>query len=264
MFIFVYRQFLVYYQNYYLNIDLSKREDKVEFEKLSEEIFVCVSKEHKFGTDAFLLADFASPKHKHNVCDLGTGCGIIPFVLEKRFQPKSITGVDIQQQAITQFSKGIEKSNLQDKLVPLLGDLKNIKDLLQGSSFDIVTMNPPYKLNGTGVLNESNAHTIARHETLCTLKDICNAASYLLNFGGSFFVCQRPERLIDTIENMKQAGLEPKRLRFVAKDKNSAPWLFLLEGRKGGNPYLKVEPLLCIYKENSEEYNEEIKKIYGE
>ena len=43
------------------------------FETLRNEIEICVSKEHKFGTDAFLLADFAAPRHKDKVCDLGTG-----------------------------------------------------------------------------------------------------------------------------------------------------------------------------------------------
>ena len=51
------------------------------FELLDNNIEICVSKEHKFGTDAFLLADFAKPRHKDKVCDLGTGCGIIPMLI---------------------------------------------------------------------------------------------------------------------------------------------------------------------------------------
>lgn len=233
------------------------------FEQLNENIFVCVSEEHKFGTDAFLLADFAAPRHKDTVCDLGTGCGIVPFVMEKRFSPKHITGVDIQKQAVSQFEKGIQKSGLQEKITPVLGDLKNIKELLPQGAFEIVTMNPPYKINDTGVKNELEAHTIARHEVFCTIEDICKAASYLLKFSGSFCICNRPERLIDTIEAFKRAGLEPKKLQFVAKDKNTAPFLFLLQGRKGGKPYLKVEHLLCMYNEGTDELSPEIKRIYG-
>ncbi|HOV41993.1 MAG TPA: hypothetical protein PLM59_09390 [Oscillospiraceae bacterium] len=49
------------------------------FEKLTNKIQVCVSKEHTFGTDAFLLYDFSNAKPKDLICDLGTGCGIIPL-----------------------------------------------------------------------------------------------------------------------------------------------------------------------------------------
>lgn len=59
------------------------------FESLSDSIKVCVSPEHRFGTDAFLLANFAAPRHKDIVCDLGTGCGIIPMALAKKLPAKT-------------------------------------------------------------------------------------------------------------------------------------------------------------------------------
>ena len=34
---------------------------------------VCITKEHRFGTDAFLLADFARPRRGDKVCDLCAG-----------------------------------------------------------------------------------------------------------------------------------------------------------------------------------------------
>ena len=52
-------------------------------EKVGEGLFVCVSKAHRFGTDSVLLANFANAKNKDLVCDLGTGCGIIPILLHK-------------------------------------------------------------------------------------------------------------------------------------------------------------------------------------
>ena len=79
------------------------------FETLRNEIEICISDEHKFGTDAFLLADFAAPRHKDKVCDLGTGCGIIPLLMHISFKPSIIYGVDIQKQAIEQFNISVKK-----------------------------------------------------------------------------------------------------------------------------------------------------------
>ena len=44
------------------------------------------------------------------------------------------------------------------------------------------------------------------------------------------------------MDAMRQNGIEPKRLQFVAKAPDAQPWLFLLEGRSGGNPFLNVLP----------------------
>ena len=84
------------------------------FEKLGESCEICVTKEHTFGTDAFLLADFAKARHKDIVCDLGTGCGIIAVLMRLRYEPKQVYGVDIQPQAIEQFELTVSRSGLKE------------------------------------------------------------------------------------------------------------------------------------------------------
>ena len=78
-----------------------------KFEKISEKLSLAVSDEHSFGTDAFLLASFSAPRRKDMVCDLGTGCGIIPFLMKKGFSPKIIYAVDIQENAINLLKESI-------------------------------------------------------------------------------------------------------------------------------------------------------------
>ena len=84
------------------------------FEKRGESCEICVTKEHTFGTDAFLLADFAKARHKDIVCDLGTGCGIIAVLMRLRYEPKQVYGVDIQPQAIEQFELTVSRSGLKE------------------------------------------------------------------------------------------------------------------------------------------------------
>ena len=230
------------------------------YEKLSEYISVCITPEHRFGTDAFLLASFASPRKKDTVCDLGTGCGIIPLLMLRDCSPRLTYAVDIQQQAIEQLKESLRVSGLEGKIIPLLADLKEL-DSLPAGAFDVVTCNPPYKAGGAGILSELAAEQIARHEVLCTMEDVCNAAARLLKYGGRLCLCQRPERLADVISAMRAADIEPKRLRFVAKTPSSAPWLFLLEGKKGSKPFMQVEPVLSVY--DGDEFSAEMSRIYG-
>lgn len=231
------------------------------FETLSDTISVCISPEHKFGTDAFLIADFASPRRKDIVCDLGTGCGIIPLLLEKNYSSQKIYGVDIQSQAIEQFKIAVKKNGQEDKLFPICADLKQLVEIPNGS-VDVVTCNPPYKASRAGILSQLTAEQIARHEVLCTIDDICKTAAKLLKFGGRLCICQRPERLADVITAMKNSDIEPKRLRFVAKHTNDAPWLFLIEGKKGSKPFMQVLPTLAVYSEDNQSFSKEMEAIY--
>lgn len=234
------------------------------FEQLSSKISVCVTPEHKFGTDAFLLADFAGVRKKDVVCDLGTGCGIIPLFLTKIAAPRKIYGVDIQPQAIEQLKLSLEYSHL-DHIVPLCLDLKELAEnnsCIPAGSVDVVTCNPPYKANRAGILSELTAEQIARHEVMCTIEDVCRAASRMLKYGGKVCICQRPERLADVVCAMRQADLEPKRLRFVAKHAGETPWLFLIEGKKGSRPFLQMLPTLPVYEPDGKEFSAEMQAVY--
>ena len=230
------------------------------FEKLGESCEICVTKEHTFGTDAFLLADFAKARHKDIVCDLGTGCGIIAVLMRLRYEPKQVYGVDIQPQAIEQFELTVSRSGLKETY-PLLMDLKALTNDAPLGRCDLVTCNPPYKAAKAGIESELSAHKIARHEILCNISDVCAAGNKLLKYGGRLCLCNRPERLADVMCAMRENGIEPKYLRFVSKSANDAPWLFLIEGRKGGGSFMQVLPQLYI--SGSGGISPELAQIYG-
>ena len=230
------------------------------FERLTDNIEICVTAEHRFGTDAFLLADFANPRKKDLVCDLGTGCGIIPLLMSRSLPPKKIFAVDIQQQAIEQLKLSLDRSKLTS-IEPVLADLKELWHEAPLGMFDVVTCNPPYKASDSGIQSEMTAQRIARHEILCDINDVCRAAAKLLKFSGKLCICNRPERLCDVIMAMKANDIEPKQIRFVSKTPKDAPWLFLIEGKKGGKPFLKVLPQFYIQGENG--FSDELMKIYG-
>lgn len=229
------------------------------WEELSPSLSICVSSAHKFGTDAFLLSDFASPRRKDLCCDLGTGCGIIPLLWFRDEPPRLCYGVDIQKQAVMQLEHSVQKNGLEGRLFPLRADLKELSSLPCGP-LDLVTCNPPYKAQGSGILSGMDAEKIARHEVLCTIDDVCGAAARLLRFGGRLCLCQRPERLCDTLCAMRRAGIEPKRIRFVQQRPDTSPWLFLAEGKKGSNPHMTVDPPFLIEGEGG--FSPELLRIY--
>lgn len=231
-------------------------------ERLSDDIKIAVSPDHTFGTDAVLLSYFSQIKRKDRALDMGTGCGIIPFLWLRDKEQSPVYCIDIQQNAIDQVNYSVKLNSLEGRLIPKRCDLRKIGETFPRESFSLVTMNPPYKPVGTGIKSESESALIARHEVCCSIEDAVKAAEYLLKFSGRFSMCHRPERLVDVLDAMRKYKIEPKRLRFVSDRAGERPFLFLVEGKKGAKPFLSVEPELVIKNEESK-LTPEMVKIYG-
>lgn len=216
----------------------------ITLEKLSENIGVYISPDHRFGTDAALLAEFASPKKSDVAADLGTGCGIIPMLWCRDHAFRSATGVEISEAAASLARKTAEKFS-NGRVNILQGDLRQIENLLPRDGFSLVTCNPPYFRKGSG-MERAGEKGVARHDGECTMEDVAKAADYLLKYGGRLCLCQRPERLCDVFWELRRHSLEPKVLQTVAKNSQTEPWLFLLEAKKGGRPGLKILPTKIV------------------
>ncbi len=215
-----------------------------------------------FGMDAVLLAGFANVKEKDKVLDLGTGTGIIPILLEGRNKGGHFTGLEIQEESADMARRSVKGNSLEEKIDIVTGDIKEASKIFGAASFDVVTSNPPYMNHNHGLVNPNQPKAIARHELLCSLEDVIREASKVLKQNGRFIMVHRPFRLAEIIEVMKRYKLEPKRMKFVHPYINKEPNMVLIEALKGGNPMVKIEAPLIVYKEENV-YTDEIFHIYG-
>ncbi len=223
---------------------------------------IYVSSSHTFGTDAVLLADFASARKRDNALDLGTGCGIIPLLWCNAGTTACATGLEIDPSAVMLAKRSAGENGWNDKLTFINADLREIKGVFKSECFDIITCNPPYFKPRSGFISPEDARARARTELTCTIDDVCKAAALVLKYGGRFCMCHRPERLTDVLLGMREHKIEPKRLRFVHDRDGKAPWLFLVEGRKGSKSSLEIQAPL-IMKNADGTRTEEMHRIYG-
>lgn len=234
---------------------------KERTEALATNLNIYVSEAHIFTSDSIVLASFCAPRHKDKCCDLGTGNGIIPLLWHRDFSPKEIVGVELSESAVELFTKTLTENNLTDKIKLIHSDLRKLKGVLPNEYYDIVSINPPYKKLGTGIVNEGKDYKNARHEFTCTLEDCSRAAAQLLKFGGRFCICQRPERLPDIFEAMRKFKIEPKSMREVIQRAGKEPSLVLVEGKKGSAPGFRISAPLIL--ENADgDYTEEAKELF--
>ncbi len=216
----------------------------------------------RFGVDAVLLANFAKVKKNATVIDLCSGTGIIPFIIKGKSQCGVIKGVEIQGEFAEMANRTAMYNNFSDQVKFIEGDLKD-KELLKSlGRVDIVTVNPPYKVYSSGILNDSDKNAIARHEVCCTLEDVIVAARTLLKDNGKFFMVHRPDRIVDIFTLMRKYKIEPKRIRFIHPKPGKAPNILLVEGQRDGGTFLKIEDPLYVHMED-DSYSEEIKAMYN-
>ena len=124
-----------------------ERIDKTGFSDIKE---IKNHKEICYGIDAVLLSAFASgetgasiDKNKiSHIADLGTGNGIIPFILSHKTEAKYILGVEIHKSSYDRAIRALEENNLS--VVEFINS--DILELLSNyiGKFDVVTSNPPY------------------------------------------------------------------------------------------------------------------------
>ena len=216
-----------------------------------------------FGMDAVLLSSFAKVRKGERALDLGTGTGILPILLEAKNEGGSYVGLEIQKESADMAKRSVRLNQLEDRIQIVTGDIKEAAAVFGAASFAVITVNPPYMIGDHGLKNEKEALYIARHEVLCTLDDILRQSSKVLKDKGRFYMVHRPFRLPEILRKMWEYKLEPKRMQLVHPQIGKEPNMVLLEGVKGGNPRLKVEPPLIVYQEDGN-YTPKLLEIYSQ
>jgi tRNA1(Val) A37 N6-methylase TrmN6 len=61
--------------------------------------------------------------------------------------------------------------------------------------------------------------------------------------------------------NMREAGIEPKRLKFIHNTLDAAPKILLISGRRNAGRGLKTEPPLIIRNDKGE-FTDDYLKVY--
>lgn len=200
-----------------------------------------------FGTDAYLLSAYMRSSRNSKAAELGSGTGIISLLCAAKGKFKKIYALEIQKDFAELCERNALLNGLEEKVLSVCIDVRNVKPELFGEELDVVFSNPPYMKTDSGKRNEAEEKYIARHEVCGGIEDFCNAAARLLKFGGLFYCVYRPDRITDLFAAMKKHKLEPKRMTFVSADAETEPSMVLIEAKKGGSCGLKVTRPLFLH-----------------
>ena len=208
---------------------------------------------YKHSIDPILLADFVTARKGDRIIDLGTGSGIIPICLAKRFKDIEIVGLELQEGLVkaarektSPFSPPSQGGERGGYIEIMKEDIRDVKSLFDAESFDIVVGNPPYRKADDGRINPDREKAVARHEIEITLSEFIKAGRYLVKNMGSLNIIYHPYRLTELLSLMTENKITPKRIQFVHPTINSKAEMVMVEGIKNGKSELMVMKPLII------------------
>lgn len=229
-----------------------------------------------YGVDAVLLAAFAAgesgaaglPENAAEplrIADLGTGSGIVSFILHHKLGRARISGYDVNADAVDRAQRACSMNGLSEDIDFICTDIKDIGSGESGlaGAFDAVVTNPPYfrRTPDEPGAADPDERYVARHETTADISDFARTAAMMLRAGGSLYMVHRPDRLADIIYELRAAGIEPKEMQLVSPADGEVPNIVLIRAVKGAGPELRVLPGISVHKAGGG-YTEEILRYY--
>lgn len=216
-----------------------------------------------FSLDSVLLPNFVDiTKKTKMILDMCTGNAPIPLILSTKTDAK-IYAVELQKEVYNLAKETIKINKLDNQIVLINNNIKNLKKIFNTETFDIITCNPPYfKKKEDSIINENIVKSIARHEIEMELEDVMLISKALLKNEGSLVLVHRTNRLIEIIELMRKHNIEPKRMRLIYPKINTESNLVLIDGRKNGKKGLKILPPLYIHNDDNS-YTKEVLEMFG-
>lgn len=85
--------------------------------------------------DAVLLSGFADIRQNEKVLDMGTGTGIIPFLLKAKDKGSHLTGLEIQEECADMARRSVSYNHLEADIDIVCGDIKEAAEIFGAASF---------------------------------------------------------------------------------------------------------------------------------
>ncbi len=220
--------------------------------------------EHQsFTIDSLLLGNFATVNKKTTkVLDLCAGNIPVALYLSTRTNA-IIDSVELQETPCVSAKESIKENNLGDRLNIYNENVIGVSKILGVGTYDLITANPPFfEYTEDTKVKSNDAITLARFEKELKLEELLNEVSLLLRPKGYFSIIYRPDRLTDLLSDLRNKGLEPKKLQFVRPKDKKAPKHVLVEAIKTTNVNgLIIMDDFVIYNEDGS-YKQEALKLY--
>lgn len=194
---------------------------------------------HKVGTDGVLLGAWAKHLHPIRILDVGSGSGLISFMLAQRFPQATFVGIEQHASSVAQARQNLAESPFRGRGTFIHTDFLKWQT---AEKFDLIVSNPPYfkQAQSTAVAERDSARRQFNMPHDLMLKRM---ASLLRADGKIALVLPTSEAQVLTTEAEKN-GLNLNRSCAVKSFPNTKVIRYLIELGQADSPMEKSEIII--------------------
>jgi tRNA1Val (adenine37-N6)-methyltransferase len=137
----------------------------------------------KVGTDAMLLGSLCRFISPLRILDIGTGTGVLSLMVAQRFQPDTITAIEIEPSAATDAAFNFSQANFTTCFELIEQDIRNWDT---DTLYDGIISNPPFFEQSSK--SGSHQRNLARHTDDLPFDDLVRIGARLLSPQGVFWI----------------------------------------------------------------------------
>lgn len=210
----------------------------------------------KVGTDGVLIGAWAKHKNPLSILDIGTGSGLISFMMAQRFPTAQIVGIDLDQDAIIQANENRETNPWKDRIQFKETGLEPYNL----STYDLIVSNPPF-YNGTNKSGNTQ-RDLARQNNSLPPALLFKKVADLLTGNGSF-CCILPLEMKSEYElEAHKVGLfNQKELIVKGNEAKQAKRILIQFGEES---VIKQSEILIIETDKRHEYTQQYLSLVNE
>jgi len=138
--------------------------------------------------------------------ELGSGNGIISFMLALQKPDWQLTGIELQKELLDLAQSNNARLGLDCRFIS--GDLREYKTCLEYRAFDLIYSNPPWIKAGSGKVSPDEGRAMSRQEITCTMKDILACIEWSLNENGVAWLIYPNDRKPELANELMRTELE--------------------------------------------------------
>ncbi|MBM3438183.1 MAG: methyltransferase [Bacteroidetes bacterium] len=181
----------------------------------------------------------SNENHEHRVLDIGTGTGLLCFMLAQKHPAATFTGIDIHQESIAQ---ALENQSVNPFADLIQFELSDILTHSPNQPYHSIVCNPPFFENQWP--SEDETRRLARHSNTLNLSNLVAACTRILCNQGKLFLLYPCDDLPHTRLTLNNNHFQLLKTTFIKAHSQKKPHLVVIEAQY--NPEIPSESIPAL------------------
>jgi len=162
----------------------------------------------------------------YRLLDIGTGTGLLCFMLAQNHPQIHCTGIDIHQNSVDQATENLKNNPFAERI---RFEMANILHYIFNEGYHGIVCNPPFFENQ--LPSEDDIRRLARHSNTLNLSNLIASCAKLLLPNGELFLLYPCDGLANTRSTLEKNQFLIVKTTFIQANSTKKPHLVMIQAR---------------------------------